>query len=106
MRELLRRLRPTRRTPDLTGPSTGGNQRSSAYLPLLPWQVRGRRFTTRRRGADPDEVAAFLDQVADDLAAVYAALGHSRDETIRIKDALRAWQSRQAPSMRDLARRP
>ncbi|MFU8871922.1 DivIVA domain-containing protein [Micromonospora sp. SL4-19] len=73
--------------------------RSSAYVPLAPWQVRQRRFRpTRlgRRGLDPGEVREFLDQVADDLAAAYRALGDSRQETARIKDALRRWQSEQA----------
>ncbi|EWM66664.1 hypothetical protein MCBG_03797 [Micromonospora sp. M42] len=57
-------------------------------------------------GLDPAEVAAFLDRVAGDLAAAYAEVARSREETARIKGALREWQSRQAPSMRDLAGRP
>ena len=76
-----------------------GYCRSAAYSPLRPWQVRGRQFrSTRRwrRGLDPGEVREFLDQVADDLASVYAALGVSRQEADRIKDALRCWQSEQA----------
>ncbi|TDB78245.1 MULTISPECIES: DivIVA domain-containing protein [unclassified Micromonospora] len=76
-----------------------GAYRSSAYLPLLPWQVRQRRFRPARfgrRGLDPDEVQAFLDRVAGDLDAVYQALRESRLETARIKDALRRWQSEQA----------
>ena len=68
--------------------------------------MRGRCFATRRRGLDPAEVAAFLDRVAGDLAAAYAEVARSREETARIKSALREWQSRQAPSMRDLAGRP
>lgn len=79
--------------------------RSASCLPLRPWQVRGRRFGTVRRGLDPAEVDAFLERVADDLAELYAQIGRSRDETIRIKRALRDWQSRQAPTMHDLARR-
>ena len=81
----------------------------AATLPsqaLRPWQVRGRTFTTRRRGLDPVEVAAFLDRVAADLAAAQAEVVRGREETARIKDALREWQSRQAPTMRDLARHP
>ncbi|MEU3453216.1 DivIVA domain-containing protein [Micromonospora sp. NPDC006766] len=66
---------------------------------MRPWQVRERRFRPSRfgrRGLDPQEVHEFLDRVADDLAAVYDALGTSRQETARIKDALRGWQSEQA----------
>ncbi|MEH1012734.1 DivIVA domain-containing protein [Micromonospora sp. CPCC 206060] len=79
--------------------------RSASYLPLRPWQVRGRRFRTVRRGLDPTEVDAFLERVADDLAELYGQLGRSHDEAVRIKRALREWQSRQAPTMHDLARR-
>ncbi|WP_434742915.1 DivIVA domain-containing protein [Micromonospora sp. SH-82] len=75
---------------------TAGVYRSWAYRPLRPWQVRSRTFTVRRRGLDPAEVAAFLDRVADDLAAAHAALAASRQETTQIRDALRQWQSRQA----------
>ncbi|MFI0791887.1 DivIVA domain-containing protein [Micromonospora rubida] len=67
--------------------------------------MRSRTFTPRRRGADPVEVAEFLDRVATDLAAAYAALARSREEVTRIKAALREWQSRQASAARDLARR-
>lgn len=61
--------------------------------------MRERRFrTTRlgRRGLDPAEVHEFLDRVALDLADVYRALGVSREETARVRDALRRWQSEQA----------
>lgn len=77
-----------------------------SYLPLRPWQVRSRTFATCRRGLDPVEVATFLGRVADDLAAAQAEVAASRAETARIKDALREWQSRQAPTMRDLGRHP
>ncbi|WP_442930624.1 DivIVA domain-containing protein [Micromonospora sp. NBC_00421] len=73
--------------------------RSAAYRPLRPWQVRERQFRwTRfgRPGLDPAEVQEFLDRVATDLAAAYQALGDSRHETTRIRDALRRWQSEQA----------
>ncbi len=76
-----------------------GYYRSAACSPLRPWQVRERRFRpTRfgRRGLDPGEVHEFLDRVADDLAAVYDALGNSREETVRFRDALCRWQSEQA----------
>ena len=77
----------------------GTTHRSRAYPSLLPWQVRERRFPPARlgrRGLNPDEVYAFLDRVAVDMAAVYDALAQSRRETLRIKVALRRWQSEQA----------
>ncbi|MFG1716103.1 DivIVA domain-containing protein [Micromonospora sp. WMMA1947] len=77
----------------------GTTYRSRAYPSLLPWQVRERRFPPARlgrRGLNPDEVYAFLDRVAVDMAAVYDALAQSRRETLRIKVALRRWQSEQA----------
>ncbi|WP_406064174.1 DivIVA domain-containing protein [Micromonospora sp. NBC_00860] len=82
------------------GPPRGGaTYHSAAYTSLLPWQVRERRFTPTglgRRGLNPDDVYAFLDRVAVDMAAVYAALAESRRETARIKAALRRWQTDQA----------
>ncbi|MFU8874336.1 DivIVA domain-containing protein [Micromonospora sp. SL4-19] len=78
---------------------SGATYRSTAYTSLLPWQVRERRFKPvglGRRGLNPDDVYAFLDRVAGDMAAVYAALTESRLETVRIKAALRRWQSDQA----------
>jgi cell division septum initiation protein DivIVA len=51
----------------------------------------------------PDEVQAFLDRVAAELAAAHAAAERARGETHRIKDALRRWQSEQART-RDLFR--
>ncbi len=77
----------------------GAAYRSVSCPPLRPWQVRERRFGWTgfgRRGLDPAEVDEFLERVAGDLATVYDALARSREETMRIKDALREWQSRQA----------
>ncbi|MDH6464310.1 DivIVA domain-containing protein [Micromonospora sp. A200] len=77
----------------------GGTYRSSAYSPVLPWQVRERRFKLvglGRRGLEPADVYSYLERVANDMAAVYAALAASRRETAVIKDALRRWQSEQA----------
>ncbi|MGC5379334.1 DivIVA domain-containing protein [Micromonospora sp. DT68] len=86
--------------------SVGGDAtcRSGAYTSLLPWQVRERRFAPTglgRRGLNPDDVYAFLDRVAVDMAAVYAALAESRLETVRIKHALRRWQTEQARARND-----
>ncbi|NES14476.1 MULTISPECIES: DivIVA domain-containing protein [Micromonospora] len=104
MRNFLRPL-SWRRIAGPPNQPPAGAYRSASYLPLRPWQVRSRAFARCRRGLDPVEVAAFLDRVAGDLAAAYAEVARSRDETARIKDALREWQSRQAPTARDLARR-
>ncbi|MEU5785293.1 DivIVA domain-containing protein [Micromonospora lupini] len=73
----------------------GATNRSATYTSLLPWQVRERRFAPvglGRRGLNPDDVYAFLDRVAGDMAAVYAALAESRRENGRIKGALRRHQ--------------
>ncbi|GAB3972368.1 DivIVA domain-containing protein [Plantactinospora veratri] len=105
MRVLLRRLfRRDRRPPRRLGQA----YRSTTYRPLLPSQVRLRRFTPvglARRGVDPIEVAAFLDQVAGDLARAYNELATVREQNARIKDALRRWQSRQVTTARELADR-
>lgn len=63
---------------------------------MCSWEVSRREFRRTRRGYDPAEVAAFLGQVAADLAYIHAELARSREETVRVKEALRAWQSRQA----------
>jgi len=58
--------------------------------------VRDRRFGDRvRRGCDPVEVRAFLHLVADELTALRAELGSTREENVRVKQALRDWQSQQ-----------
>lgn len=76
-----------------------GIHRFGAYPNLLPWQVRERRFKPvrlGRRGLDPDEVYRFLDRVARDLAAAYAALAAGRREAAVIADALRRRRADQA----------
>ncbi|MFC4019168.1 DivIVA domain-containing protein [Micromonospora sp. GCM10011542] len=85
----------------------GTTYRSAAYLSLLPWQVRERRFPpTRfgRRGLNPDDVYAFLDRVAVAMAALHDGLAESRRETARIKLALRTWQSDHAGADQGRAR--
>ncbi|MEQ4303890.1 DivIVA domain-containing protein [Plantactinospora sp. B6F1] len=86
----------------------GSAYRSAVYRPLLPSQVRLRRFAPvgfGRRGVDPEEVTEFLEQVAGDLARAYAELAGVREQNARIKDALRRWQSRQVSTAHGLARR-
>ncbi|MCI4063869.1 DivIVA domain-containing protein [Micromonospora sp. R77] len=68
--------------------------------PLRPWQVRERCFNVRRRGVDPVELRAFLHRVADELTVAQTALVAVQEENVRIKNALRAWQSAQSASHR------
>ncbi|MDM4722215.1 DivIVA domain-containing protein [Micromonospora sp. WMMA1363] len=70
------------------------------HIPLRPWQVRDRCFTVRRRGVDPVEIRAFLHRVADELAVAQRALVAVQEENVRIKNALRAWQSAQSANHR------
>jgi DivIVA domain-containing protein len=77
----------------------GAVYRSRTYPSLLPWQVRERRFPpTRlgRRGLKPDEVYDFLERVAADMMVLYDEITKQRQENLRIKAALRRWQSEQA----------
>ncbi|WP_435123464.1 DivIVA domain-containing protein [Micromonospora tulbaghiae] len=79
------------------GPGRGSG--ATAYPSLLPWQVRERRFPPARfgrRGLDPDAVYAYLGRVAGDMASLHAEITRHRQETLRIKVALRRWQSGQA----------
>ena len=79
-------------------PNGGAYYRSVERAPISPGQVRDRRFGDRaRRGCDPGEVRAFLHLVADELAALRAELATTRDENLRIKRALRDWQSQFHP---------
>nr|WP_308220862.1 DivIVA domain-containing protein [Micromonospora phytophila] len=68
--------------------------------PLRPWQIRERCFNVRRRGLDPVEIRAFLDRVADELTVAQTALVAVQEENVRIKNALRAWQSAQSANHR------
>ncbi|MEV4817597.1 DivIVA domain-containing protein [Micromonospora sp. WMMA1976] len=77
----------------------GRGSGTTAYPSLLPWQVRERRFPPARfgrRGLDPDAVYAYLRRVAGDMASLHAEITRHRQETLRIKVALRRWQSEQA----------
>ncbi|WP_229705782.1 hypothetical protein [Micromonospora sonchi] len=65
-------------------------------FPLRPAQVRERCLNVRRHGLDPAEIRAFLHRVADELAAAQVAVAVAQEENVRIKDALRAWQSAQS----------
>ncbi|MEV0153043.1 DivIVA domain-containing protein [Micromonospora sp. NPDC050686] len=68
--------------------------------PLRPWQVRERCFNVRRHGLDPAEIRAFLHRVADELAVAQTALVAVQEENVRIKNALRDWQSAQSANRR------
>ncbi|MFE9955769.1 DivIVA domain-containing protein [Micromonospora sp. NPDC005299] len=68
--------------------------------PLRPWQIRERCFNVRRRGLDPAEIRTFLHQVADELTVAQTALRAVQEENVRIKNALRTWQSAQSANHR------
>ncbi|MET8838457.1 DivIVA domain-containing protein [Micromonospora sp. NPDC004540] len=68
--------------------------------PLRPWQIRERCFNVRRRGLDPVEIRTFLHQVADELTVAQTALRAVQEENVRIKNALRSWQSAQSANHR------
>ncbi|WBB96502.1 DivIVA domain-containing protein [Solwaraspora sp. WMMA2080] len=104
MRNLLHRIfnRPGRRMHPLVEPSQHRRPRNAGVFrrpPLRPrihpGQVRDRRFREVRRGLDPAEVYAFLHYVAEDLTALRDDLRRTDDENLRIKLALREWQSSQ-----------
>ncbi|MFI6822161.1 DivIVA domain-containing protein [Micromonospora sp. NPDC050187] len=84
-----------RRTPN------EGWYRSATCRSLTAGQVRDRQFrSVRRGGLDPLEVYAFLHRVAGELAAARRELTYTTEENVRIKRALRSWQSRFAPRVR------
>ncbi len=89
MRNVIRRL-AGRREPER--PPEEGQYK----LPLRPWQIRERHFNVRRKGLDPVEIRSFLHRVADELSVAQTALVAVQEENVRIKNALRAWQSAQA----------
>ncbi|MFF5172817.1 DivIVA domain-containing protein [Micromonospora sp. NPDC000089] len=91
MRNLLSRLVSR---PDPTPPTNHHPLRHRS--PLQPWQIRERCFTVRRRGLDPDEIRTFLHRVADELTVAQTAVVAVQEENVRIKNALRAWQSAQS----------
>ncbi|ROO53030.1 DivIVA domain-containing protein [Micromonospora sp. Llam0] len=100
MRRLLHLVLFPRRTRRQSRPHTRNagtrHYRAAARPSISPGLVRDRQFLDRtRRGLDPAEVRAFLHLVADELAALRAELAMTRDENVRIKQALRDWQSRQ-----------
>lgn len=94
MRNVLNLLRPGSR---LDRPPNGGFYRSESCRPLTAGQIRERQFRNVRRGLDPAEVHAFLHRVAGELADTRRELARTSEENIRIKRALRTWQSRFAP---------
>ncbi|RQW84061.1 DivIVA domain-containing protein [Micromonospora globispora] len=61
---------------------------------LQPHQVRAAAFDTRWRGLDPDQVHAYLNQLADELDRLHRELTTANTEAERIRQALRQWQSR------------
>ncbi|WP_435829714.1 DivIVA domain-containing protein [Micromonospora costi] len=93
MRNLIRRLARRRDEPCPAPPAPYPTR-------LRPWHIRERAFNVRRRGLDPVEIRAFLHQVADELTVAQTALVAVQEENVRIKSALRAWQSAQSADRR------
>ncbi|MFV2088813.1 DivIVA domain-containing protein [Micromonospora sp. LOL_021] len=58
------------------------------------WRVRAVRFSRRWRGLDPQEVYAYLHQVADELDRLAGLAAGERAEAERIREGLRQWRQR------------
>ena len=99
MRNVLNLFRPVRRRSASSRPRNGW-YRSESCRPLSVGQIRDRHFRTVRHGLDPAEVHAFLYRVAGDLAIARRELARTAEENVRIKRALRSWQSRFTPGTR------
>ncbi|MGW1058852.1 DivIVA domain-containing protein [Micromonospora rubida] len=93
--------RPTTRPAGQSGPpgrhNAGHYYRPTAYRPLCASQVRQQWFSRSRHGLNPAEVDGFLHRIADELTTLHAELDRTRQENVRIKGALRDWQSRFGP---------
>ncbi|MGS2616353.1 DivIVA domain-containing protein [Micromonospora sp. LZ34] len=61
---------------------------------LKAHEVRVAAFDTCWRGLDPDQVHAYLNQLADELDRLHRELTTANIEAERIRQALRQWQSR------------
>ena len=61
---------------------------------LGPHQVRAATFDIRWRGLDPDQVYAYLRQVADEMDRLLREATTAKTESERIRQGLRQWQSR------------
>ncbi|MEO3742803.1 DivIVA domain-containing protein [Plantactinospora sp. B5E13] len=96
MRRLLRLFRSSPPPPPRTLPSNAPASYywSASRRPISESQVRHRQFNLARRGLDPTEVRGFLHQVANELLALRGELARTQEENVRIKNALRDWQSR------------
>jgi DivIVA domain-containing protein len=87
----------------MRGLPAGTIYRAGTRPGLTPRDVRARSFRSTalgRRGLEPRDVHLFLGRVADELAALHTELARCRDENIRIKRALRDWQTARAGQIR------
>ncbi|SCL13759.1 DivIVA domain-containing protein [Micromonospora rhizosphaerae] len=100
MGNVLNLFRAVRKRGGPTSPPTSGWYRSESCRPLTAGQIRDRQFRNVRRGLDPAEVHAFLHRVAGELAATRREQARTAEENVRIKRALRSWQSGFAPGVR------
>ena len=70
-------------------------------VPRSPAQIQAVTFrltSIGRRGYRRAEVHRYLDEIADDLAAVREDLAGVRTENERLKAHLREWQTRNSPA--------
>ncbi|MBO4209120.1 DivIVA domain-containing protein [Micromonospora echinofusca] len=61
---------------------------------LGPHHLRVKRFATRWRGLDPQEVYGYLREIADEIDRLQREVTTARTETHRIRQGLRQWQAR------------
>jgi len=62
---------------------------------LGPQDVRDATFAAasrRRGGLDPDQVYAFVNEVADEMARLQQEVAAATSDAIRVKNALYDWQ--------------
>ena len=60
----------------------------------VPPAIRAATFAVRRRGLDPDEVYAYLWQLADEIERLHRDLLTTRAESVRMREGLRQWRAR------------
>jgi DivIVA domain-containing protein len=60
----------------------------------IPARIRAAAFAVRRRGLDPEQVYAYLGQLADEIERLHRDLTTAQTERERMRQGLRQWQGR------------